>query len=143
MTQQFNLERFIQAQKNDYQCALAEIRNGRKENHWMWYIFPQIKGLGKRSFSQYYAIQGTEEARAYLNNEYLYHNLIEISEALLKLDTNNVKEIFDKPDDLKLKSCMTLFANACDHNEVFLAVLDKFFGGKQDFKTLDILKSEA
>lgn len=105
----------------------------------MWYIFPQIQGLGKSSISKFYAINNLDEAKAFLNNSYLGNNLIEISKALLELDIYDAREIFGRPDDMKLKSSMTLFARACENNEVFLAVLDKYFNGKQDYLTIKIL----
>ncbi len=105
----------------------------------MWYIFPQIQGLGRSSISKFYAIKNLDEAKEFFNNSSLGNNLIEISKSLLELDTNNAREIFGRPDDIKLRSSMTLFARACENNEVFLAVLDKYFNGKQDHLTLKIL----
>ena len=107
----------------------------------MWYIFPQIRGLGKSSISQFYAIQSLDEARAFLEHPYLGHNIIEISEALLSLDTSDAYEVFGRPDNMKLKSSMTLFARASEDNQVFLNVLDKYFKGKRDFRTLKILEN--
>lgn len=135
----YNLQRFLDAQTRDYDTALSEIRNGRKRSHWMWYIFPQIQGLGFSSTSKYYAIQNREEALAYLEHPILGKRLIEISNALLSLPGNNATSIFGSPDDMKLKSSMTLFASFPDIDPVFKAVLDKFFGGKQDKPTTDKL----
>ncbi|MDE5539352.1 MAG: DUF1810 domain-containing protein, partial [Bacilli bacterium] len=104
-----DLERFIKAQKEDYSQALKEIKNGRKLTHWVWYIFPQIRGLGTSDMAMYYGIEDLFEAQEYLKNDYLRHNLIEISQALLDLESNNATEILGSPDDLKVKSCMTLF----------------------------------
>ncbi len=104
-----NLYRFIEAQERDYSIALEEIKKGRKQGHWMWYIFPQIQGLGYSSTSQYYAIQNIEEATEYLNDTILGSRLIEICSALLKLDCNDAYSIFGNPDHLKLKSSVTLF----------------------------------
>ena len=136
-----NLEitRFIEAHKHSYQNALAEIRNGRKTSHWMWYIFPQIRGLGRSSTSQYYAIQNLDEAAAFLQDPYLGRNLREICHVLLSLETNNATEVFGKPDDIKLKSSMTLFSLVKDTDPVFQEILNKYFGGKRDYRTLKIL----
>ena len=133
------LERFIKAQESSYETALKEIRCGRKRSHWMWYIFPQIKGLGYSSTAQYYAIQSREEAEQYMKHPILAKRLIEISEALLKCESNDASEIFGYPDDMKLKSSMTLFALVSD-NTVFKEVLNKFFGGEMDGKTIQLLK---
>ena len=136
---EFDAKRFIDAQKNSYDMALAEIKSGRKQTHWMWYIFPQISGLGKSTTSDFYAIKSIEETICFLSDPYLGKNLTEISTALLSLQTNNASEVFDFPDDKKLKSSMTLFASISDANSVFQKVLDKFFGGKYDKRTLSIL----
>ena len=133
------LSRFINAHKQSYQNALEEIRNGHKYSHWMWYIFPQIHGLGKSSTSQYYAIKSLDEAAAFLHDSYLGGNLLEISHALLALNTNNATEVMGKPDDKKLRSSMTLFSLVPGADPVFQNVLDKFFGGKRDQRTLRIL----
>lgn len=136
-----DLSRFIQAHKESYNTALREIRNGRKDTHWMWYIFPQIHGLGRSSLSEYYAIQSLDEARAFLQDPYLGGNLTEISHALLALDEDNPTAVFGWPDDVKLRSCMTLFASISEDGSVFHQVLDKYYGGRMDTRTLDILKS--
>lgn len=136
---QFDLDRFIKAQERDYEAALKEIRQGRKRSHWIWYIFPQIAGLGHSSTSQYYAIGSMEEAEAYMENTYLRGHLLEISEALLLLESGDPGQVMGYPDDLKLCSSMTLFAEAAPEEPVFQAVLDKYFGGKKDQRTLDIL----
>lgn len=131
------LERFIEAQKDDYYIALREIQNGRKITHWMWYIFPQITGLGKSDISQYYEIKSLKEAREYLNNDILREHLLEISNELLKLNTSNPLEIFGEIDALKLKSSMTLFAYV-SNEEVFHKVIDKYYNGVMDEITLKI-----
>jgi uncharacterized protein (DUF1810 family) len=136
----FDLERFIVAQQKDYKRALNELQSGKKQTHWMWYIFPQIQGLGRSSISQYYAIQSLNEAKAFLNNPYLGNNLIEICETLISLDSDNATEIFSRLDDIKLKSSMTLFAYASNSSSVFESVLEKFFHGKPDYRTLKILE---
>lgn len=118
-----SLDRFIEAQKEDYDMAFREINNGRKRNHYMWYIFPQIKGLGHSSTSRYYGIDGLEEAKEYMENEYLSNNLIKISQKLLDLETDDPIEIFGSTDSKKLKSSMTLFELVSD-NEVFSLVLE-------------------
>jgi len=137
-----NLKRFIDAQENDYLIALKEIKNGRKQSHWMWYIFPQIAGLGFSDISKYYAITDMDEAKEYLKHDILEKRLIELSNVLIRLDTNSAKTIFSSPDDLKLKSSMTLFSQISDAEPVFKLVLDKFFGGNLDQKTLMIINSE-
>ena len=134
----YDLQRFHNAQKFDYPVALGEIKNGRKESHWMWYIFPQLKELGYSSTAKYYGLT-KDEAKAYINDEILKSRLIEISQALLELTSKNATEIFGYPDDLKLKSCMTLFSEIAPEIEVFDKVLEKFFSGKKDDKTLKLL----
>ena len=136
---QYNLKRFTEAQEADYGLALSEIKNGRKRSHWIWYIFPQMKGLGSSDISRFYAINSIEEAEAYLHDPILGDRLVEISQVLLDLPDNNATQIFGTPDDLKLRSCMTLFASIPGAPEVFKNVLDKFFAGKEDDKTLQIL----
>lgn len=135
----YDLSRFTQAHMESYKIALEEIRNGRKESHWMWYIFPQIRGLGRSSTSEYYAIRDLDEAKAFLQDAYLGNNLIEISQVLLELEEDNPTVIFGRPDDMKLKSCMTLFAQISDEGSIFHQVLDKYFGGRTDKRTLAIL----
>ena len=120
-----NLDRFIKAHEEDYELALKEIKNGRKLTHWMWYIFPQIKSLGMSETAQYYEIKSLEEAHAYLGNELLKSHLIEISNELLNLNTNDPVEVFGDVDSLKLKSSMTLFAYISD-KEIFNKVIDKY-----------------
>ncbi len=133
-----DLDRFRDAQKRDFQTALSEIRSGRKRSHWMWYIFPQIRGLGMTYTADYYGIVDLEEAKAYLSDPYLSGNLLEISKALLELKESNPSRIFGYPDDLKLRSCMTLFYLAAEGEEkaVFKAVLDKYYSGQQDDLTI-------
>ena len=132
MEDRFNLQRFVKEQQNDYTTAYFELSQGRKRSHWMWWIFPQIIGLGMTATSQMYAIKSLA---------YLGKNLREISEILLHLDSSNASAIFGYPDDLKLRSSMTLFAEADPHEEVFRKVLDKFFGGAKDERTVEILKT--
>lgn len=137
-----DLSRFRDAQKRDFQEVLSEIRNGRKETHWMWYIFPQIHGLGYSSISQYYAIKDLQEAKDFLKDPTLGKNLKEICEALLILETDDPHEVFGSPDDMKLLSCMTLFEQADPENKVFPKVIEKFYHGRRDQKTLEILQNE-
>ena len=132
------LTKFITAQKEDFDIALAEIKNGRKESHWIWYIFPQIAGLGRSATSEYYAIQNLSEAKMYLENEYLHNNLLTICQALLDLKTDDAEEVLGWIDAMKLKSSMTLFTLAAPEEPVFKAVLDKFFHGELDEKTVEI-----
>ena len=134
-----NLNRFTVEHKRSFDRALAEIKSGRKRSHWMWYIFPQISGLGDSYMSRFFAIKSLDEARAFIEDEYLGGNLREISNALLTLENNDARYVMGLPDNRKLRSCMTLFLHATDDNEVFRAVLDKFFGGEEDDATLEIL----
>lgn len=137
------LERFRQAHQKSYDIALSEIQKGRKESHWMWYIFPQIKGLGFSSTAQYYAIDNLEEARAFLEDCYLGGNLRRICGELLKCKTNNPEKILGNIDAIKLRSSMTLFHCAGGHleeNRIFREVLIKFFNGKPDEATLKIVE---
>ncbi|SFQ17791.1 DUF1810 domain-containing protein [Parafilimonas terrae] len=135
----YNLERFVEAQEAEYNIALNEIKNGKKETHWMWYIFPQVLGLGFTSVSMEYGIKDMDEAAAYLNHPVLGLRLVEISNVLLTLDTNNAREIFGGSDAVKLRSSMTLFSLVPNADKVFQLVLDKFFNGKKDEKTLQLL----
>lgn len=137
-----DLTRFIEAHRQSYQSALSEIRNGRKTSHWMWYIFPQLLGLGCSPTSLYYAIRDLDEAEAFLRNPYLGGNLLEICRALLTLHTDDATAVFGKPDDMKLRSSMTLFSLVDGCDPVFREVLDKYFGGKRDLRTLELLGKE-
>ncbi len=134
-----DLSRFTKVQEQDFKTAFKEIKNGRKMSHWMWYIFPQIQGLGKSSTSQYYGIKDLNEARAFINDPYLGENLKKISMALLELEENNAVAIFGKPDDIKLKSCMTLFSCISEDGSIFHKVLEKYFDGRQCKRTLSII----
>lgn len=137
-----DLKRFHEAQQYDYEIALAEIKRGRKSSCWMWYIFPQLTGLGYSSMAQYYGISNLQEAKDYLNDEVLRKRLIDISEALLKVESDNATEVMGIPDDKKLKSSMTLFSAAAPDIKVFSDVLDKFFWGERDHYTLKLLGME-
>jgi uncharacterized protein (DUF1810 family) len=138
-----DLKRFLDAQQQDYQAALNEVKAGRKRSHWIWYIFPQISGLGFSSTSVFYAIKDIEEAGAYLQHPVLGQRLLEITKILLELPESNATVVLGSPDDLKLKSCMTLFANVQGSSTIFQQVLDKFFDGEMDSKTLKILGSKS
>jgi len=136
-----DLNRFIKAQENSYEEALSEIKSGRKRSHWMWYIFPQYKGLGFSETSKHYSIKNLDEAIRYLKHPILGERLKLITNELLALNENNANKVFGSPDDLKLKSCMTLFAAIDTSGEnIFNAVLDKYFNGQTDNKTLTLIK---
>ena len=133
-----SLERFLSAQAHSYNDALREIRAGRKRSHWMWYVFPQIAGLGFSSTAQFYAIRDLNEAKAYISHPVLGARLLEISRALTQLPCSDPTSVMGCPDDLKLCSCMTLFELVSD-DPVFAEVLDKFYGGRRDARTLRLL----
>ena len=135
------LDRFLLAQEEGYARALQELRSGRKQTHWMWFIFPQIHGLGQSFDAHYYAIQSRAEAEAYLAHPILGHRLEEISYALLLLECSNAQDSLGYTDSLKLRSCMTLFYTVSG-NWLYKKVLDKFYGGETDILTLHILKKE-
>jgi Uncharacterized conserved protein len=135
-----DLSRFVKAQEQAYSTALSEIKAGRKYSHWIWYIFPQIAGLGMSSTAQYYSIRDIEEAEDYLDDPYLCGNLIEISEALLNLECSDPTYVLGYPDDLKVRSSMTLFKVAGKGRyPVFQQVLDKYYGGRDDERTLELI----
>lgn len=137
-----DLSRFISAHERDFERALLEIKMGRKQSHWMWYIFPQLKGLGKSTTSDFYGISNVDEARAFYEHPVLGRNLIEITTALLRLDNNDIVAILGRPDNLKLKSSMTLFEASVKDNVIFVNVLIKFFDGKRDQHTLKMIKKQ-
>lgn len=134
-----NLDRFIEAQQNDYANALNEIKNGKKQSHWMWYIFPQVIGLGMSETSIKYAINNLNEASAFLHHPILGKRLIEITNVVLQLPENDAYKIFGNPDEQKLKSSMTLFALLAETDLVFERVLTKFYCGDKDKKTIEIV----
>jgi uncharacterized protein (DUF1810 family) len=138
-----NLNRFLEAQKSEYSTAFSEIKNGKKRSHWMWYIFPQIHGLGFSETSKFYAIKNIQEAEDFLNDPVLGKRLIDICEELLKQNTNNAHQIFGSPDDVKLRSSMSLFSSLKNSDPVFQNVLNKFFHGEKDNRTLEILQEET
>ena len=139
----YDLSRFHRAQARDYDRALSEIRAGNKRSHWIWYIFPQIRGLGYSSTAQFYAIEDLGEAKAYLADPVLRERLLEISGALLGLESSDPSAVMGYPDDLKLRSSMTLFSLAEPENPVFPAVLRKFFHGERDERTVAIVEREG
>ena len=138
----YDLSRFVRAQEVDYQRALAEIASGRKRSHWMWYVFPQFDGLAFSSTSKLYSIKSVGEARAYLAHPVLGARLLECTEAVVHVEGRSATEIFGSPDDLKLRSCATLFAAVLPPGSVFDRLLEKYYGGERDGKTLQLMGSE-
>lgn len=137
----YDLGRFVRAQEHDYASALAEIRSGRKRSHWMWYVFPQFEGLGFSSTSRRYAIKSLAEAMAYLEHPVLGPRLVECCEAACAVEGRSATDVFGSPDDMKLRSCATLFAVVAPRGSVFERVLEKFYGGVRDEKTLGLVRS--
>lgn len=137
-----NLQRFLVAQAEDYECALRELKRGRKESHWIWYIFPQVAGLGHSSMAQEYAVQSRDEAVAYLNHPVLGARLKQCSEALLRHRDKQIQDIMGYPDDLKLRSSLTLFATVSTEENIFKKVLDVFYSGQRDERTIAFLEAK-
>jgi len=137
-----DLDRFVSAQQKVYPQALAEIRQGRKTSHWMWFIFPQLKGLGHSSNALYYGVMDIAEATAYLRHPVLGPRLVEISRALLPLPGKNATTVMGSPDDIKLCSSMTLFSRVPEADPVFTQVLEKYFQGKEDGRTIALLMDQ-
>lgn len=135
-----HLDRFLEAQKSNYALALNEISNGRKTTHWMWYIFPQLSGLGRSEMARYYGIKDIKEAEAYLKHPILGQRLIEISKALLKHTNKSAYAILGSPDDLKLQSSMTLFSRIEEAHPVFIEILKYFYRNHPDLATIKLLK---
>lgn len=142
MNPSYNLDRFLKAQESTYQLALSEIQQGKKQSHWMWFIFPQIAGLGFTDYNIFYAIKDTAEATVFLKHPILGQRLIEISETLLTIQNKTALEIMGKPDTRKLKSCMTLFSILPNTHPVFKTVLEKLYQGEVDTRTLEIVISQ-
>lgn len=142
MPDSHDLDRFVQAQEGAYPAALAEVRAGRKRSHWMWYIFPQFAGLGRSATSAHYAIRSRAEAEAYLEHPVLGPRLREITEAALSVEGRSAHDIFGSPDHLKLRSSATLFAAISPPGSVFERLLEKYFRGEADRRTLDLLITE-
>lgn len=135
----FGLNRFVEAQEPNYAEALSELRSGRKRSHWMWYVFPQLAGLGSSSMAARYAIRSEDEARAYLAHPVLGPRLIECAEAVLAINDKSAHDILGSPDDLKLRSCATLFARVSPTGSVFERVLDRYYSSAGDPRTLQLL----
>lgn len=137
----YDFKKFLDAQEGDYKIALAEIKSGRKTSHWIWYIFPQLKALGRSGRAQYYGIENLNEAKEYLQNEILRARLLEITQALLQLENNDIEYIMGSSiDKLKLQSSMTLFHLAEPNCEIFIKVIDRYFDGQLDSKTVNLCK---
>lgn len=133
------LSRFLSAQQNIYSQVVKELQGGKKTSHWMWFIFPQIEGLGNSSTAKYYSIKNIEEAKEYINHPVLRERLLECTNILLSINNKFAEEIFGYPDNMKLRSCITLFKYVAPQQKVFTDVLEKYFAGDQDEKTLSIL----
>ncbi len=140
MDDPFNLSRFVTAQEPVIDRVRAELRGGQKRSHWMWFVFPQIAGLGLSPMAQHYAIAGLDEPRAYLNHVRLGPRLYECTDLVIQIDGRSIHEIFGSPDDLKFRSSMTLFAEVDGDGSTFCKALDKYFGGAADPQTLDRLR---
>jgi uncharacterized protein (DUF1810 family) len=136
----YNLQRFVDAQGGVYKNVCAELRSGSKSSHWMWFIFPQIKGLGMSATSKWFAISSLKEAEAYLQHPILGPRLRECTQLVILVDGRSILEIFDSPDHLRFRSCMTLFAHATLENHAFLDALRKYSGGEFDPATLRLLR---
>ena len=139
MNDPLGLRRFVEAQKTEYENVLAELRSGRKRSHWIWFIFPQLKGLGRSSTAEFYGIGSIEEAQAYLDHPLLGPRLKECTELVNRIEGSPVDAIFGFPDNLKFRSSMTLFSRAAQDAAPFQAALEKYFGGEPDPRTLELL----
>jgi uncharacterized protein (DUF1810 family) len=136
----FNLERFVTAQSTTFDIALAELHDGRKQSHWMWFIFPQLRGLGVSETARQYGVTGLDEARAYLAHPVLAPRLEQVTRAVLATNDLSLRQIFGTPDDLKFHSSMTLFALACSPKECpFRAALDRWFSSRMDARSLAVI----
>ncbi len=135
----FQLERFVEAQADVYADVVNELRGGQKRSHWMWFIFPQMKGLGRSAMALHYGIGSLEEATAYVRHPVLGTRLKECVELVNRIEGRTAREIFGSPDDMKFRSSMTLFARAAEDDTVFCAALKKYFGGKADPLTEELL----
>jgi uncharacterized protein (DUF1810 family) len=138
-----NLARFVSAQEPVFESALSELENGQKKSHWMWFIFPQIEGLGYSETSRYYSIKSIDEARQYLNHPILGPRLLKCAETVLAIGGRTASEIFGSPDDMKFKSSMTLFACVTVSDSLFARVIEKYFDGERDKKTEFLLGQRA
>jgi len=138
----FDRNRFVEAQADDYDRALAEVRAGQKRSHWMWYVFPQLDGLGSSAMARRYAIRGRAEAEAYLSHPVLGPRLIEITEAALAIEGRTAHDVFGYPDDLKLRSSATLFAAVSPPGSVFKRLVAKYFDGEPDPAAIRLLAAK-
>lgn len=143
MEKEFDLDRFLEAQQETYDTALREIREGKKQTHWMWFIFPQLKGLGFTDYNIFYGIENIQEAAQYFNHPVLGKRLTTITKAILKVENKTALEILGRPDERKLKSCMTLFGLLDETDEGFRQVLEKYYNGEQDERTLQLIKESG
>src|SRR3954467_7500800 len=134
-----DLSRFLHAQEGSYEAALAEVRSGQKRSHWMWYVFPQFDGLGVSATSKHYALKSVAEARAFLAHPVLGPRLLECADAVLRVDGRTATEIFGYPDNMKLQSCATLFASVSAADSVFHRLLEKYFDGEMDARTVRLI----
>jgi len=135
----YGLSRFIEPQDADYEQALAEIRSGRKRSHWMWYVFPQFTGLGSSPTSMHYAIKSRDEAEAYLSHPIIGRRLVECAETVLQIRERSAFEVFGSPDDMKLRSSATLFASVSAEGSVFHRLIDQYFDGRRDDRTIELM----
>lgn len=135
----YDLDRFVEAQKGVYDQALAEIRSGQKQTHWMWFVFPQLAGLGSSPMARKYAIQNLDEAREYLKHGVLGARLRECAEAVVSVSGKSAREIFGSPDDLKLRSCATLFAQVSPEDSVFHRIIRQYYSSEPDEETIRLL----
>ncbi len=136
MSDPYNLQRFVDAQKDVFDAVCAELAAGRKRGHWMWFIFPQLKGLGRSSTAQFYGISGREEAEEYLRHPILGQRLRHCTQLLLGVRGRSINEIVGSPDDMKFRSCMTLFAQVAQDKQIFVDAVNKYYGGEFDDWTL-------
>jgi len=141
-TDPYHLKRFLDAQADCIEQVEEELRNGRKQSHWMWFIFPQIKGLGSSAMANRYGISSRKESQAFLLHKILGLRLRHCTSLVLRIEGKSVEQIFGNPDDVKFRSCMTLFANVDSENSPFSEALQKYFGGKPDPLTIDLLNQE-
>ena len=139
---QYNLNRFLEAQMTTYEGAMLELARGRKESHWIWYVFPQIDGLGRSDTAKLYSIKSLEEGRAYLEHPLLGPRLNKACEILLSLKDSSMDEVMGFPDDLKLLSSMTLFEALSDSSSIFTKIIEIYFDGEHDKTSLEILQSQ-
>jgi uncharacterized protein (DUF1810 family) len=143
MEKRYDLDRFLEAQRETYNNALHEIRQGSKQTHWMWFIFPQLRGLGFTDYNIFYGIENLKEASLYVNHPILGKRLVEITQAMLEIENKTALEILGRPDERKLKSCMTLFGLLPETSKCFRQVLEKYYNGEQDERTLQFIEESG